>query len=360
MQIVKSLAVAFAGTLLASTAARADAPEASCEAGRVMQMSDADIETAGRLARYHPRAMIARVAPLLGRGAYAEALAAVVVDARAALVAGAIPIADADRYRSRLRTSDSAFAIAATLPRSAQARYVADVVKPADFFLSQDANGNYPIFAGTDFQIVVTAAMTTEQQRALCWPTLAVERLLTLFGETNRAASVDALETLAMRWEKYVENSYSQLPWELALNGLIRGRSGYEPPKSQLVLLHPSVGVEANGSVLKELRRVDVAVLEPIGYLRYNGDYTRYFGVSSALTFASNRNVAIGGYVHLWFPQAKIGYVVRSEQDRRRRSSALVSMDLYDFLSGVPDQLRSARESAFARRVLELTNATGR
>jgi hypothetical protein len=36
-----------------------------------------------------------------------------------------------------------------------------------------------------------------------------------------------------------------------------------------------------------------------------------------------------------------------------------VSMDLYDFLSGVPDQLRSARESAFARRVLELTKVSG-
>jgi len=286
-------------------------------------------------------------------------MAAVIVDARAALQAGGVPPVDSARYDRRLGELDSTFALAVLLPLSEQPRFLASDVRPSDFHLVQDANGNYPLFAGTPAQIVVTSAMPEAQQRALCWPTITIDRLVTLFGARHRAATVQALRVLATRWENYVRNGYSQLLWELALNGLLRGRSSYEPPAQQLVFMHPSVGVEANGTVLKELRRVDVAVLEPLGWIfHYNGDYTRYLGISSAVTFGSNRNAAVGAYAHLWFPQAKLGYVVRSDPDPRRRRSVLVSVDLYDLLAGVPDQLQKARESAIGRKLLEVTGAT--
>jgi hypothetical protein len=354
---LRTLAQGLALTLLAATPAFADDPAPNCRASDVMKMTPAEIQNAGPLAPYHPKVVLERLAGLLGRQAYREAMAAVVEDARKALDTGRVESAMILTYMSRLTRADSTFAIALTLPYNEQARYVADTVMPVNFFLTQ-VRGNFPIFARTDSPIIVTDAMRTDQQRALCWTTLTVYRVFILYGARNRAETVQALDALAGRWEKYVDNSYSQLPWELLVNGLIRGRSGYEPPTGQFILLHPSVGVEANGTVFKELRRVDVAVFEPFGYVRYNGDYTRYLGVSSAVTFASNRNIAVGGYVHLWFPQAKVGYVVRSDPDHQRRGSALVSMDLYDFLTGVPQQLKSVRESALGKKLLDVTGVT--
>ena len=41
-----------------------------------------------------------------------------------------------------------------------------------------------------------------------------------------------------------------------------------------------------------------------------------------------------------------------------RRGSALVSVDLYDSLSGVPDQIKSVRESALGRKLLDVSGVT--
>jgi hypothetical protein len=352
-----TLYAALAGGLLLSAPALARAQvENNCDASRVMAMTGRDIEATGRLAPHHPKRVLDDVADLLGRDAYRDSMAEVIDNARAGLRAGGVSSTETAKYLQRLRELDSTFAIATTLPPSAQARHLASDVKASDFHLNQDALGNFPIFPGTPAQVVVSNATPVSQQRALCWPAITVDRLITLFGARHRAATVEVLRTLATRWENYVRNSYSQLPWELALNGALRGRSGYEPPTQQFILLHPSIGIEANGTVLKELRRVDVAVLEPVGWIfHYNDDYTRYLGVSGALTFASNRNIAVGGYAHLWFPQAKVGYVVRSDPERRRRGSFLVSVDLYDLLTDVPDHLEAAKQSALGRKLIDVT-----
>ncbi len=246
-----------------------------------------------------------------------------------------------------------------TLPYREQARYNADTVRPARFQLDQAADGSFPLFAGTGDEVVVTAARPADEQRALCWPAIAVDRLLTLYGARRRAETVQRLDALAGRWDAFVANGYSQLPWELALNGRLFAGRGYEPPRRQLVLAHPSLGVEAGGTVWRELRRVDAAVVEAVGLIfGYNRDYTRYFGVSAVASFAADRNVAVGGMAHLWFPQAKLGYLRRSDPEPRRRGSVLVSVDLYDLLAATPDRLRAARAGALGRALLDATGAT--
>lgn len=344
----------LAGALLALAPATLGAQvDRSCDAAQVMAMTPEAVAAAGALAPFHPRQVMQEVAPLVARGDWAGAMSTVTRRGQAGLAVGGVEAATAARLEARLARLERSFAIAAALPSSRRSESLARDVGIADFTPTESQEtGDFRFFGGTPDSVRVTSAMPVDAQRALCWPAIAAVRLVNMFTAPERQEAVRALDALAARWEAYVENSRSQLPWELALNGWLRGRSGWEPPSQQLVLMHPSVGIEANGSVWKELRRVDVAVLEPLGWIfRYNADYTRYLGVSSAVSFGSSRNVAVGGYAHLWFPQAKLGYVVRSDPDRRRRGSVLVSVDLYDLLTGAPEELKRMRDEALGRRL---------
>lgn len=353
-RLTRTLAGALVALAPATLAAQV---ERSCDAAQVMAMTPEAIAAAGALASLHPRRVEDDVAPLVARGDWAGAMATLVRRGQAGLALGGVDPAVAARYEARLARLERTFALVAALPSPQRPDGLARGVGIADFTASQgQETGDFVFFAGTPDSVRVTGTMSPEAQRALCWPAIAAVRLVNMFSTPERHEAVRALDALAARWEAYVENSRSQLPWELALNGWLRGRSGYEPPTQQLVFLHPSVGIEANGSVWKELRRVDVAVIEPLGWIfRYNADYTRYLGVSSAVSLGSNRNVAVGGYAHLWFPQAKLGYVVRSDPDRRRRGSVLVSVDLYDLLTGAPEELKRMRDEALGRKVREGT-----
>jgi hypothetical protein len=113
--------------------------------------------------------------------------------------------------------------------------------------------------------------------------------------------------------------------------------------------MHPSVGVEVAGLQRSELVRVDVAVLEALGYMRYFGGTSRRLGVTGVATFASRRAMALGAYVHLWFPQARIGYVVWPDSAGREQRSLLFSVDLYGLLTTVPRTLTEAKDAALQR-----------
>lgn len=357
---LRRLASWSAAALLASPAwAQPALPAApACEPARVFAMTPAEIAS-GPLGVHHPRLLLDSLAPALGRGAWAEAMAAAIGNAGAALAAGGVPSADAARVTRALREVDDQFTILLDLPYAEQGRQMALAVRPARFQLDEGADGSVTLLADTTGEIVVGRDRPLAERRALCWPAMTLHQLLTVHGARRRAETVQRLDALAARWDSYVRNSYSQLPWELAVNGWGRPRTSLEPPRRQLVLFHPSVGVEANGTVLRELRRVDVAVLEALGLIfHYNDDYSRYLGLSAVATFAADRDVAVGAYAHLWFPQAKLGWLRRSDPDARRRSSVLVSVDVYDLLSGVPDRIRAARERALGRALVDVGGTT--
>jgi hypothetical protein len=334
------------------SAANAQSPlELDCMPGRVINLTTNQIGP--EWGRYHPQFVLGRLAPIIGRGDYAEATDSVVATALLTLDFVS-DTAILHRYRTRLEVLRREFTILLSLPYRAQAQHMANVIQPTFFEpIPSPMRPVYRIFAGTPDEIVVTASMPQAERRALCWPAITIRRLLTVFDAGRRDRTVSTLEALAERWDNYIKNSYSQFPWELALNGRALSRSDYEPPEHQWIVAHPSIGVEANGTVLKELRRVDVAVLEALGLIFfYNHDRTRYLGISGVASFAGNRNVAVGPYGHLWFPQAKLGYLWRSDPDRRRRGSMLVSVDLYDFFDGIPERVREAKAGALGRRIL--------
>ena len=316
-----------------------------CRAESVRSLTDQEIG-ADWLAS-HPDRLIARIQPLTVVNGWSAALDTVIVRSGETL-----RFADStsrDRYLSEFAETRRLFNKLLDLSADAQPRFIADSLRMTRWQLSQSPTGAFIVFAGPN-QIAVRDTMSSEQRRALCWPALSVHALLINYHAPIRDSTIVALNALAARWDDYIDNSYSQLPWELFVNGLGRSRRDWEPPGHQWIVLHPSAGVELDGLSWKNLTRVDVAVVEPLGYVRYNPKKTRYYGISTVATFASDRSAAVGGYLHLWYPQAKLGYVVRSDPDRKRRQSVLVTVDVYDLLTGAPKSLTEAKDAALALR----------
>lgn len=350
------LACALAAAALAllpgaAGAQRSPTVSRDCRPNDVASLTDAEIGETWM--PYHPGRLLARLQPLITAGRWGAAMDSVVVRGSEAVVRAP---AVREAYLSRLEETRRRFAALLALPAGQRPAFLASAVRPTQWQPSQNAaTGNVTVFAGSPGEVVLRAETPSDERRAVCWPALAVHQLLASYDAPGRDETVRALEELAARWERYVDDSYSQLPWELAVNSLSRSRRDWEPPRRQWVLLHPSVGVEVAGLRRNELQRVDVAVLEGAGLLFYNGDYTRYVGISGVGTFARDRAPALGGYLHLWFPQAKLGYLRRPHPDPSRRSSLLVSIDLYDVIAGVPRGLREARDAALAGARADVT-----
>jgi hypothetical protein len=346
------LAVVFAASAVALVPAPGKAQPRSptlaldCRAERVRSLSEEEIRP-GWLAA-HPDHLRGRIEPLTSAGAWSAALDTVLGRSRENL--RFVDSTARARYEREFAETRRTFNKLLQLKNEAQPRFMADSVRPVRWELSQNpTTGAFRVFAGTD-QIVVTDSMSSDERRALCWPAISISAFLNNYQAPVRDATVEALNSLAVRWDRYIDNSYSQLPWELFVNGLGRSRRDWEPPRRQWILVHPSVGVELAGLSWSNLVRVNVAAVEPVGIIRYSSDYKRYYGISTVATFATDRSAAVGGYLHLWYPQAKVGYVVRSDPDPKRRQSVLVTVDLYDLLTGVPKDLSEAKETALGLR----------
>ena len=325
----------------------------NCEPGVIRKFT---ADTVGDAWAPHlPDVLLAAHAVEMGRGDYVAVVSAIAADADSVAKRVGVAAADWNRVSNRLDSLVQTLRVFASVPADRQPAFLAGTVRPADFQLNQGPTGDYPIFAGTPSEVVVKAAMTPDVQRALCWPAIAVDHVLTTIGARWRAETIAHLSALAGRWDNFISDGYSQFPWELAINSLLRRATTYEPPKYHWILLHPSLGAEVSGSSVKRLLRNDALVVEGLGLLRYNADHTRYLGVSAVTTLARGSTATVGVYAHLWYPQMAAGYAWRSASGTEARRTAVVSVDLYQFLDRVPAQLARARDSALGKKLLSLS-----
>lgn len=348
----KVIAVATALALYAS--ASAAQISRNCEPGVVRKLTADSVGSAW--AAHLPDVLLAAHAAEMARADYVAVIGAVAADADS--VARRVGVAPTDRSRVSLRLDSlvQQLRVFAILTADRQPAYLAGSVRPADFQLNQSGTtGDFPLFAGTPSSVVVTGAMTQDVQRALCWPAIAIDHVLTTIGARWRAETVANLTALAGRWDNFINDGFSQFPWELALNSLLRKATTYEPPSYHWILLHPSLGTEVSGASVKRLLRTDALVVEGIGLLRYNADHTRYFGISGVTTLARGSTATIGVYAHLWFPQMAAGYAWRSASGPEPSRTAVVSVDLYQFFARIPAQLQNARDNALGKKLLSLS-----
>lgn len=213
--------------------------------------------------------------------------------------------------------------------------------------------GVYFLFRGTADSVVVDSTLSTDTRRAVCWRAIAVARMLTAYGALARTDATARLREASTRWDNYGNKGYSQFPWELALNSAGFSRSSVDPPKSQLIFLHPSLGVELLAPSISQLdktRRVNTIAIEPFGYIRYTDSRALYYGLSAVVSLPGDRSAGLGAIAHVG-QYVKLGYIfVRSPSERGQgRYGLLVSADLYQFFSSVPAQLRQAKSAALAR-----------
>lgn len=217
--------------------------------------------------------------------------------------------------------------------------------------------GRATLFRDTQTPIVVGDATPTGLRRTICYHAALERALLDRFSQPGREAAAAVLTNKRSAWENYFANGYSQLPWELLLNSRnARDGSNLDPPRRQLVLLHPSVGVQVAGTNYKALSRHEAIAIELLGYLWYRDEvkFNKYVGASGTVVFTNDLGTGVAPFVH--FGQvAKVGYVVplrrRDPAGARRPDGLLLSVDLYRYLAdrkemanGVLDQMKARLE----------------
>ena len=174
-----------------------------------------------------------------------------------------------------------------------------------------------------------TQLCTDEGRTDFCRRVFDAQQLLISYGSSGRRITVDALERDETLWAEFNQHGYSMLPWEMGLNGWLTTKPlSLRPPSWQLVLAHPSLGLEF-GRPLQAVRRLEVGLVEPLGVLFYRGDRRSYWGVTSVVSVPSGEDFGFGGMLHLG-KTFKAGYVGRKH---RQNSGVLLSADFYKLIS---------------------------
>jgi hypothetical protein len=116
----------------------------------------------------------------------------------------------------------------------------------------------------------------------------------------ERAASIDR------GWTNYLENGYSQYPWEAVVNSVVMpkilGKYSWDnPPNEQLVFLHPElctlIDTRAGGDGDTET----ALLVHGLGYVRYFGEERSWFaGLSASACFSdASPDVGYGATLHV-------------------------------------------------------------
>lgn len=218
------------------------------------------------------------------------------------------------------------------------------------------------LFAGRAPGPIVISALPQRDARPLCWLSLAVNDLVALYGGPARTALAEALGKRATRWENFMRHGYSMTPLELFVNGYMP-RSEMEPPRYQAVVFHASAGGEMFSDqplAANTLRLKPVLVLEPVGLLRYFGQFKSYGGLSWVLAFPDSGGLATGITLHhsdvghvsyLWRPRAEPG---------GSRGALLLSMDLYRYLVGAADKWKQLEHESVSQCLADAPTCVAR
>ena len=297
---------------------------------------------------YYPSVQITALRPLVDSGGWSVAMDSIRTSfERAAVTFGSTSgdSATLAHFRNQLA---SAHARLARLASSASRDQYAEERRRLGpmVFNAEVRDGRAMLFRGTADEIALTDSSAQGTRRAVCYHAAVMRSVLDRYTQPGRAAAAAVIEAKRVRWEQYFERGYSQLPWELFLNSrLARNAAELDPPMRQLILLHPSVGLEVPARSIRDLTRQDAVALELLGWIRYRNDYRDYLGLSGVVTFTEGLGTGIGPFFHFG-RVAKIGYVIRArrtdESGARRQDGVLISVDLYKYLADRKAQVETA------------------
>ena len=149
----------------------------------------------------------------------------------------------------------------------------------------------------------------------------AVNEVFTSLYAPYIEASDQFLTLRDKEWKAYLNGASVQFPWELAINGALYrepNQSGFpQPPAEQLVVLHPSVGVESIEGADGNRQQAAAILVEVLGYQRWRwseGEQQQRWGISATVSLADidgMDKVGFGALVHTPMRNTAIGVVWR-------------------------------------------------
>jgi hypothetical protein len=310
----------------------------------------------GRVRRVHPDVLRERFAPSIVQRDWGTAVAgyAAQIDSALRQLSDA-PSAEFVRLRLALDTASRAVVRGAipllSGPRERWAGGLADL--EINQFRPVTSAANRLVFLQSQQHpmgvVLDTTALAADERRAICWSAWSLHRLLQNVNFETIPEALVRIEALTRRWERYRANGPMQLPHELVLNRVkravlpARGRDRFNPPRLELVALHPFAGLELTRTDGR-VRRTESMAVEVGGATLWLNDWRQHIGASWVLAYDADGRLGrgavarLGGYV-------TAGWLRRRDDEGTARSSLLLVVDALRLLrsDAAPQSLRQVQ-----------------
>jgi hypothetical protein len=194
--------------------------------------------------------------------------------------------------------------------------------------------------------------LTGDQLQVICWSGWSLHRLLANVNFETIPGALARVEAQERRWERYRTQGPMQLPHEMTLNRLRRllfpprGSARFNPPRFDVVAVHPFAGIELVRTDNGVARSESVAA-ELGGATLWINDWKQHIGASWVLAYDSDGRIGrgplfrLGGY-------ATAGVLSRKDASGKSRKSLLIDIDALRLLKpdAVPQAVRQAQSIA--------------
>jgi len=163
----------------------------------------------------------------------------------------------------------------------------------------------------------------------------AVWSVLKHFVAPIQNAQLNAIRDANVRWDNYMKNGYSQLPWEALLNGAVLNFHAFDPPDKQWIIVHPSLGLEFSTAAFKTTEFQEALNLEILGFIAYFGEQGKNFmGASASIMMRDDLGPGIGPVVH-FAKNMSLGVAWHDTNDNDKLDDppfVFMTVDLFRFL----------------------------
>ncbi len=300
----------------------------------------ADLATAWK--SLNPDSVYGRLAARpLSFGTVGESLVAYATElARSAGASGPSPqlLVQLDTLRLQLRQDAAAGGDGATT----------SAVQPGRFGSIVDDDGSLRYFVGFAPSPLTIAGTASEgTARPLCWPIRLARRVAERATTKERLVAVTELKAMRHKWEAFKEHGQSMLPHELLVNDFLRSAFGktvggwfghddagdLSPPGWQLVLLHPSVGIEIRPIAVQGARTSEAMALEWGGVRVYGSSRAWHVGASYFTSFAARSDFgSADGLILAASPIGWFGITRFTPPGGKESYGGVLSIDAYRLL----------------------------
>lgn len=194
--------------------------------------------------------------------------------------------------------------------------------------------------------------LSPDQLEALCWSGWSLHRLLNNINFETVPGALARIEAQERRWERYRTNGPMQLPHELLLNRVRRlvapprGSARFNPPRVDVVAVHPFAGLElvrTDGGVA----RTESLATELGGLTFWVNDWRQLVGASWVIAYDSDGRIGRGPLVRLG-GYVTGGVLTRKDASGKHRTSLLINVDALRLLKpdATPQAVRQAQSVA--------------